>query len=128
MYGSGSPFEIPVIDSMDGQTATRNNDLRWHGGSGGNSLPDRNLAGECSNLISVLSQKIETLCREHREDHDRVRHIRSLTVSIGTLSSLLNMLEQEKQGQGQPSLFEDGQGITYRSVRSCELEQWFSIK
>ena len=113
---------------MDEQTATRNNDLIWQGGSGGNSYPDRNLAGECRNLISVVSQKVETLCREHYEDHDKVRHTRSLKVSIGTLSKLLRVLEQEKQVQGQNSVFEDEQGVTYRSVRSCDLEQWFSIK
>jgi len=113
---------------MDGLTAGRNYDLIRKAGSIGSSHTDRNLARECRNLIAVLSQNVETLCSEHHEDCDRVRHIRSLADSFGNLSALLNVLEQEIPGQGHHAVFEDEQGITYQSVRSCDLEQWFSIK
>jgi hypothetical protein len=86
---------------------------------------DGNLAGECRNLITVLSRKMETLCHECGEDADRVTHIRSLTASLVTLNSLLKGLEQERQSKA--GMFEDAKGFTYTSVRACDMER-FSAK
>ena len=86
---------------------------------------DDNLAGECRNLITVLSRKIETLCHECGEDADRVTHIRSLTASLVTLNSLLKTLEQERQSK--TGMFEDAKGFEYISVRVCDMER-FSAK
>jgi hypothetical protein len=87
-----------------------------------------NLTGECRNLISLVSQKIETLCHECCEDPDQVKHIRSLTASLTTLSSLLKTLEQEHLYSRGSDVFEDALGIKYRSIRNCDLERWFSEK
>ena len=84
-----------------------------------------NLAGECRNLITVLSRKIEALCHECGEDTDRVTHIRSLTASLVTLNSLLKPLEQERQSKA--GMFEDVKGFKYISVRTCDMEL-FSAK
>ena len=86
---------------------------------------DDNLAGECRNLITALSRKIETLCHEYGKDADRVMHIRSLTASLVTLNSLLKALEQE--GPSKAGTFEDVKGFEYISVRACDMEL-FSAK
>jgi len=87
-----------------------------------------NLAGECRNLITVLSRKIETLCHECREDPDRVTHIRSLTASLITLNSLLRGMEEEWLYQPGSDVFEDTKGIRYRAVRNCDMERWLNEK
>jgi hypothetical protein len=89
---------------------------------------DDNLAGECRNLITVLSQKIETLCHECREDPDRVKHIRSLTASLITLNSLLRGMEEERLYLPGSDVFEDTKGIRYISVRNCDMERWLNEK
>jgi hypothetical protein len=89
---------------------------------------NENLAVECRNLLSVLSRKIETLCHEGSEDFDRVTQIRLLAASLATLNSLLKSFEQEQLSPPGSSVFEDRHGTEYRSVRNCDLEQWFSIK
>ncbi len=113
---------------MDGQTATQNTTPVIPVSFCEEKTGNNNLASECRNLIAVLSRKIENLCRECGEDRDRILHIRSLTASLVTLNSLLKTLEQEQLGRPGNSVFEDAHGITYRSVRNCDLEQWFSIK
>ena len=89
---------------------------------------DDNLAGECRNLITVLSRKIDTLCHECREDHDRVTHIRSLTVSLIALNSLLRGMEEERLYLPGSDVFEDTKGIRYISVRNCDMERWLNEK
>jgi hypothetical protein len=89
---------------------------------------NENLAGECRDLLSVLSRKIEALCHEDGEDYDRVTRIRSLSASLTTLNALLKSPEQGRLSPSGSSVFEDGHGTEYRSVRNCDLEQWFSIK
>jgi hypothetical protein len=113
---------------MDGLTATQKNLPVIPDSFHGENINNENLAGECRNLISLLSRKIETLCHDYREDHDRVTHIRSLATSLTTMNSLLKAVEQERSYPSGNGVFEDGHGIEYRSVRSCDLEQWFSIK
>ena len=112
---------------MDGLDVTPNNSpliqVRFHE----EKTRSDNLAGECRNLITVLSQKIETLCHECDEDTDRVTYIRSLTASLITLNSLLRTLEQEQLYQPRVGIFEDAQGFKYISVRTCDLER-FSAK
>ena len=76
-----------------------------------------NLAGECRNLITVLSRKIEALCHECGEDPDRVTHIRSLTASLTTLNSLLKNLEHEQSYQPRRGFYEDEQGFKYIAIR-----------
>jgi hypothetical protein len=112
---------------MDGLTATQNNSPVIPANSGREKTSTDNLAGECRNLIAVLSRKIEILCHECSEDPDRVIDIRSLTASLTTLNSLLKALEQERLRPRGMGLFEDAQGIRYISVRNCDLER-FSAK
>lgn len=89
---------------------------------------DNNLAGECRNLITVLSRKIEALCHECCEDSDRVTHIRSLTASLITLNSLLRAIEEERLCNPGNDVFENIQGIRYRAVSHSDLERWFNEK
>jgi hypothetical protein len=86
---------------------------------------EASLAEECRDLITLLSRKIETLCHEYSEDTDRVTHIRSLTLSLVTLNSLLKTLEQERHSE--VGIFEDAGGFEYISVRACDMER-FSTK
>jgi hypothetical protein len=113
---------------MDGLTAIQRNLPVMPDSFPSDTSNNENLAGECRNLISVLSRKIETLCLDCSEDHDRVTHIKSLATSLTTLNSLLKSFEQERLYTSGNGVFEDGYGIEYRSVRNCDLEQWFSIK
>jgi hypothetical protein len=112
---------------MDGLTATQNNSPVIPANPGKEKTSNDNPAGECRNLIAILSLKIETLCHECSEDPDRVIQIRSLTASLTTLNSLLKVLEQERLYSPGMGLFEDAQGIRYVSVRNCDLER-FSAK
>jgi hypothetical protein len=86
-----------------------------------------NFAGECRNLITILSRKIEALCHECGEDPDRVTHIRSLTASLTTLNSLLKNLEHEQLYRPRRGFYEDEQGFKYIAIRNCDLER-FSAK
>jgi hypothetical protein len=113
---------------MNGLTATQKNFPVIPDSFHSETINNENLAGECRNLISVLSRKIETLCHDCSEDHDRVTTIKSLATSLTTLNSLLKSFEQEQLYPSGNGVFEDGHGIEYRSVRNCDLEQWFSIK
>lgn len=112
---------------MDGLTVTQKNSPAIQASFCEENISDGNLAGECRNLIAVLSRKIETLCHECGEDPDRVTHIRSLTASLTTLNSLLKALEQERVYTPRIGLFEDSHGYRYIAVRNCDLER-FSAK
>lgn len=111
---------------MDGTTATQKN-IPVIPATFREEKTRDNLAGECRNLIIVLSQKIETICHECGEDSDRVTHFRSLTASLITLNRLLKKLEHEQQCQPRKDFFEDAQGFQYIAVRECDLER-FSAK
>jgi hypothetical protein len=112
---------------MDGLTATQKNSPVILTRFCEEITSDGNIAGECRNLIAVLSRKIETLCNECDEDPDRVTYIRSLTASLTTLNSLLKALEKERHYQPRTGLFEDTQEFKYIAVRTCDLER-FSAK
>jgi len=107
---------------MDGQTATLKNSLMIPDGLPAAGI-DHDLATECRQLITTLSRKIDTLCCECRGDPDRVLHIRSLTASLTTLSSLLKTLEHERTFPAERDFFEDARGFTYRAVRSCDIDR-----
>jgi hypothetical protein len=113
---------------MDGLTVTQKNMPVIPDSPCRENANNENLAVECRNLLSVLSRKIETLCHECSEDYDRVTRIRSLSASLTTLNTLLKSPEQERLSPSGSIVFEDGHGTEYRSVRNCDLEQWFSIK
>jgi hypothetical protein len=108
---------------MDGQTVTQKNSLILPAGFTGTTGPEYNLAAECRHLIGTLSRKIDTLCQECSGDPDRVLHIRSLTASLTTLSSLLRTLEYERTFQPERDFFEDARGFTYCAVRSCDIDR-----
>ena len=91
-------------------------------------IRDDNLAGEFRNLITVLSQKNETICRECSKDPDRVTHIRSLTACLTKLNSLLKNMECEQLNRPRRDFFEDTQGIRYIAVSHCDMERWFNEK
>jgi hypothetical protein len=112
---------------MDGLTATQKNlpviPTRFFKEKTSNG----NIAGECRDIIAVLSRKIDTLCNDCDEDTDRVTYIRSLTASLTTLNSLLKALENERLYHPRTGLFEDTQEFKYIAVRTCDLER-FSAK
>jgi len=86
------------------------------------------LTTECRSLIQVLVKKIDILCKECEADSDRVSHIASLSASLTTLNSILKSLEIERMnGETSRDFIQDARGITYVSVRNCDLER-FSAK
>jgi hypothetical protein len=113
---------------MDGLIATRKNFPMMPVSFCEEKTSDDNLAGECRDLITVLSRKIETLCHECCEDPDRVKHIRSLAVSLLRVNSLLRYIEEERLYQPGSDVFEDTKGIRYRAVRNCDMERWLNEK
>jgi hypothetical protein len=112
---------------MGGLTVAQDNSPAIPAACGREKTSDDNLAVECRNLIAVLSRKIEKLCNECGEDPDQAICIRSLTASLTTLNSLVKTLEQERVYASGMGLFEDARGISYVSVRYCDLER-FSAK
>jgi hypothetical protein len=113
---------------MDGLIATQKNFPVLMANFRGEKTDDRILAGECRDLITALSQKVEALCRECGEDFDQVTHIRSLAPSLIVLNSPLKALEEERPNPPGSRVLEDIQGIRYIAVRHCELERWFNEK
>ena len=113
---------------MDGLIATQKNCPLILANFRGENTDDNNLAGECRNLITELSRKVEALCLECGEDPDRMTHIRSLAPSLITLESLLKALKEERPNHHSSRVLEDIQGIQYIAVRHCEPERWFNEK
>lgn len=113
---------------MDGLIATRKNFPVIPPNFRGENTDKKTLAGECRDLISELSRKVDALCLECNEDPDRVMHIQSLAPSLITLESLLKALKKERPDHQGSRMLEDIQGIQYIAVRHCDVERWLNEK
>ncbi len=85
--------------------------------------PDENLFDECRNLVSVLTQKTESLDRNRRVDPDLAVHIQTMGSTLATLTDLINSLDCQSRASQAPEILEDAYGFTYQSVRSCDLDR-----
>jgi hypothetical protein len=85
--------------------------------------PDDNPFEECKSLVKVLAKKTETLCRECRSDKDKATHIRTMGLTLATLTDLVNRLDHDSRTRSTPEIIVDAHGFTYQSVRSCDLDR-----
>ena len=85
--------------------------------------PEENPFEECKSLVKVLAKKTETLCRECRSDKDKSTHIRTMGLTLETLTALVNRLDHESRTPHAPDIIVDARGFTYQSVRSCDLDR-----
>ena len=86
-------------------------------------IPDNNSLAECKSLVHSLVKKTETLYREYRSDKDIDTHIRTMGLTLETLTALVNKLDTESRPRGTQEILEDAHGFTYQSVRSCDLDR-----
>lgn len=113
---------------MDGLIATRKNFPVIPANFRGENTDNKNLAGECRDLIIELSRKVDALCLECGEDPDHMTYIQSLAPSLITLESLLIALKERRPNHRSCRVLEDMQGIQYTAVRHCDFERWFNEK
>ena len=85
--------------------------------------PDENPFEECKSLVKVLAKKTETLCQECRSDKDKATHIRTMGLTLATLTDLVNRLDHDSRTRSTPEIIVDAHGFTYQSVRSCDLDR-----
>lgn len=78
---------------------------------------------ECRNLVRVLAGKTEILYREYRSDKNIAMHIRTMGLTLETLTSLVNKLDTDARSCCVQEILEDARGFTYQSVRSCDLDR-----
>jgi hypothetical protein len=86
-------------------------------------MSEDNPLEECRSLARILAKKIETLHRECRSDNDKSMHIRTMGLTLATLTTLVNTPEQDSRAPPTSDILEDARGFTYRSVRFCDLER-----
>ena len=84
---------------------------------------DENPLAECRNLVRVLARKTETLYREYQSDREVSSHIKTMGLTLSTLTDLVNQLDGESRNARKPEILEDARGFTYQSVRSCDLDR-----
>jgi hypothetical protein len=82
-----------------------------------------NPLSECRSLVQILAKKTETLYRECRHDRARSLHIRTMGSTLAALSELINRLDQDSRIIQKPQIFVDSRGLTYESVRTCDLNR-----
>jgi hypothetical protein len=82
-----------------------------------------NPLSECRSLVQILAKKTETLYRECRHDRARSLHIRTMGSTLAALSELINRLDQDSRTMHTPEILVDSRGLTYESVRSCDLNR-----
>jgi hypothetical protein len=84
---------------------------------------DENPLAECRDLVRALARKTETLYRECRSDHEVAAHIKTMGLTLSTLTDLVNQIDSESRSTRKPEILEDARGFTYQSVRSCDLDR-----
>ena len=84
---------------------------------------ENNPVEECRSLARVLAKKIEILNRECRSEHDKSMHIRTMGLTLATLTALVNTPDRDLRATQTSEILEDARGFTYRSVRFCDLER-----
>jgi len=78
---------------------------------------------ECRNQIMILTKKIDALHRECRHDRDKLARIRGIGSALVALTEMVDNLYRESRLVTAPDIYMDANGITYQSVRSCDLER-----
>jgi len=78
---------------------------------------------ECWNQINVLTKKIDTLHRECRHDRDKIARIRGMGAALAALTEMVDDFDREFRIFPASEIYRDASGITYQSVRFCDLER-----
>ena len=78
---------------------------------------------ECRNHIDILVNQTESLYRECRHDRDKTAQIRGMGTTLANLTYLVNELDGNLRRCNLPERAHNVNGITYRSVRSCDLDR-----
>lgn len=86
-------------------------------------VSENNPLEECRNLAHVLAKKIEILNRECRSEHEKSMHIRTMGLTLATLTALVNTHDKDFPATRTSDILEDARGFTYKSVRYCDLER-----
>lgn len=86
-------------------------------------MSEKNPLEECRSLARVLVKKIEILNRECRSEHEKTMHIRTMGLTLATLTALVNTPDKDLPATRTSDIFEDARGFTYKSVRYCDLER-----
>ena len=84
---------------------------------------ENNPIEECRNLARVLAKKIGALTRECQFEHDNSVHIRTMGLTLATLTALVNTPDKDLRATQTSEILEDARGFTYKSVRFCDLER-----
>jgi hypothetical protein len=85
-------------------------------------IHDDSSVEESRNLIRFLTLKNDQLYRECRSDQNKVRLIRVIGIALVRLNQLTSQQETRHRLSGIPEILVDSRGITYESVRACDLE------
>jgi hypothetical protein len=81
------------------------------------------LLDECRSLARVLAKKIEILNRECPSEREKSMHIRTMGLTLATLTALVNTPDKDFPATRTSDIVEDARGFTYKSVRYCDLER-----
>ena len=84
---------------------------------------ENNPVEECRNLARVLAKKIGALTSECQFEHDNSVHIRTMGLTLATLTTLVNTPDKDLRATQTSEILEDARGFTYKSVRFCDLER-----
>jgi len=84
---------------------------------------ENNSVEECRNLARVLAKKIGALAHECRFEHDNSVHIRTMGLTLATLTALVNTPDKDLRATQSSEILVDARGFTYKSVRFCDLER-----
>jgi hypothetical protein len=85
--------------------------------------PDTSSLDECRDLVHLLANKTEALYRECRFDREKATHVRAIGSTLAALTAVVNRLENDSKTCQDPQILEDSHGVTYESVRSCDLDR-----
>jgi len=84
---------------------------------------ENNPIEECRNLARVLAKKIGALTHECQFEHDNSVHIRTMGLTLATLTALVNTPDKDLRATQTSEILVDARGFTYKSVRFCDLER-----
>jgi hypothetical protein len=85
---------------------------------------DENILAECSVHIRVLAWKTETLHNTFLSDDDKKHHLYTMGNTLAILTARVNKLYKDSQKTPVPEILKDIRGVTYRPVRSSELDHF----
>lgn len=85
--------------------------------------PETSTLDECRSLVQLLASRTEALYRECRFDQNKATHVRAMGSTLAALNLVVSRLERDAKTCHASQVFEDARGVTYESVRSCDLDQ-----